>query len=85
MVKEDFEVERDKFGRIITDRDRERMRGRETGGPISYGNTYGLSTRFLESLGIDSPLHTRVFVANLAYDVSLISPFCFSGFSVVDY
>ncbi len=72
MVKEDFDVDRDKFGRIITDKDRERMRPRERspGGPVNYGNTYGLSVRFLENLGIDCPLHTRVFVANLAYDVS---------------
>ena len=72
MVKEDFDVERDKFGRIITDKDRERMRPRERSpdGPVNYGNTYGLSVRFLENLGIDCPLHTRVFVANLAYDVS---------------
>ena len=31
-----------------------------------YGNTYGLSPQFLESLGIDGPLHTRVFVANVS-------------------
>ncbi len=31
-----------------------------------FGNTYGLSTQFLESLGIDGPLHTRVFVANVS-------------------
>ena len=86
MVKEDFEVARDKYGRIITDRDRERMRrtdvgpsggGSGGGGPINYGNTYGLSVRFLESLGIDGPLHTRVFVANLAYDVSSSKSFFF--------
>ena len=33
------------------------------------GNTYGLSPQFLQSLGIDGPLHTRLFVANLSYDV----------------
>ena len=32
-----------------------------------YGNTYGLSTQFLESLGISGPLVTRVFVANVSY------------------
>lgn len=83
MVKEDADVDRDRHGRIITDRDR--MRGGRDGGggrdrsavgngggggPVEYGATYGLSTRFLESLGIDCPLHTRVFVANLTYDVS---------------
>ncbi|KAG8038759.1 hypothetical protein G9C98_000314, partial [Cotesia typhae] len=34
-----------------------------------FGNTYGLSTQFLESLGINGPLVTRVFVANLDYKV----------------
>jgi len=82
VVKEDADVDRDRHGRIITDRDR--MRGGRDGGggrdrsavgngggggPVEYGATYGLSTRFLESLGIDCPLHTRVFVANLTYDV----------------
>ena len=74
MVKEDFDVERDKYGRIITDKDKERMRARERSprqaGPVDFGNTYGLSTRFLDSLGIDGPLNTRVFVSNLVYDVS---------------
>ncbi|RXG68925.1 Polyadenylate-binding protein, cytoplasmic and nuclear [Armadillidium vulgare] len=34
-----------------------------------FGNTYGLSVQFLESLGIDGPLVDRVFVANLDYSV----------------
>lgn len=34
-------------------------------------NTYGLSTKFLEGLGIQGPLHTKVFVAN----VSMIETF----------
>merc|ERR1719312_1230506 len=100
VVKEDSCLERDKYGRIITDKDRERMRtgrdrpsfdvgmmgggggggsrsgGNGGGGGVNFGNTYGLSARFLESLGIDGPLHTRVFVANLSYDVSL--PTCLS-------
>ena len=77
VVKEDFDTERDKFGRITKggsrggDRgDREMSRGdsrmRDPHPSISlgsgegrYGNTYGLSPQFLESLGIDSPLHTR--------------------------
>lgn len=29
-------------------------------------NTYGLSTSFLESLGINGPLHNKVFVANVS-------------------
>ena len=39
-----------------------------------YGNTYGLSPQFLESLGIDGPLHTRVFVANVSPFRSLPLP-----------
>jgi len=39
------------------------------GGGGGYGDTYGLSPQFLESLGIFGPLHTRLFVANLSYDV----------------
>merc|ERR1719187_138478 len=35
-----------------------------------YGNTYGLSTVFLESLGINSPLVNKVFAANLDYKVN---------------
>ncbi|CAH1183251.1 unnamed protein product [Phaedon cochleariae] len=34
-----------------------------------WGNTYGLSPHFLESLNIDGPLCNRVFVANLEYNV----------------
>ncbi|XP_049765531.1 myelin expression factor 2 isoform X1 [Schistocerca cancellata] len=34
-----------------------------------WGNTYGLSPEFLESLWITGPLNTRVFVANLDYKV----------------
>lgn len=90
VVKEDFDVERDKYGRIITEKDKERGYGGGRGaagpsggrsggghveratpqGPVDYGNTYGLSVRFLESLGIDGPLNTRIFVSNLSYDVS---------------
>ena len=33
------------------------MGGGSQGGGV--GNTYGLSTQFLENLGIDGPLHTR--------------------------
>lgn len=93
VVKEDFDVERDKQGRIVKgstgggggagnrgdhrgDRDRGGDRERsimDRLGPqpasSGFGNTYGLSTQFLESLGIDGPLHTRVFVANLVYTV----------------
>lgn len=36
------------------------------GNDSKFGNTYGLSTQFLESLGINGPLVTRVFVANVS-------------------
>lgn len=29
-------------------------------------NTFGLSTSFLENLGIQAPLHTKIFVANVS-------------------
>ncbi|XP_070166261.1 myelin expression factor 2 [Polyergus mexicanus] len=108
VVKEDFDVERDKYGRLATGRNNDRNRddrfrdpprpqggGRQnmsapsgggggggssgggggggggggSGGDNKFGNTYGLSTQFLESLGINGPLVTRVFVANLDYKV----------------
>ena len=61
-----------------SDRDRDRGSDRRDHGPsnmgggggsVGYGNTYGLSPQFLESLGIDGPLHTRLFIANLSYTV----------------
>ena len=45
------------------------MSGSMRSAPEGYGNTYGLSPQFLESLGIDGPLHTRLFIANLSYTV----------------
>ena len=39
------------------------------GGGGGLGNTFGLSPQFLDSLGINCPLNTKVFVANLAYNV----------------
>ena len=90
VVKEDFDTERDKYGRISkggssgagggrSDRERSdrgsdrrdrRDHSSNMGPPAGgYGNTYGLSPQFLESLGIDGPLHTRLFVANLDYTV----------------
>ena len=101
VVKEDFDVERDKFGRIIPDKSRNsggggggganrpggpRMHDRSGGGGMGMGmmgpapgggggppggggrlgNTYGLSVGFLESLGIDGPLNSRLFVANVS-------------------
>jgi len=73
VVKEDFDFERDKYGKIIkgsgSNREDDRNRSNVPSGSVNFGNTYGLSTQFLESLGIDMPLHTRVFVANLVYTV----------------
>lgn len=34
--------------------------------PSNYGNTYGLSPQFLESLGIHGPLINKIFVANVS-------------------
>ena len=98
VVTEDFDVERDRNGRIIKgsgggggrdgrdrgrDRDRDHRdydrrdrdrdsRGGGGGGAGGYGNTYGLSPQFLSSLGIDGPLHTRLFVANVSCTVCKI-------------
>ncbi|KAK3920600.1 Myelin expression factor 2 [Frankliniella fusca] len=43
--------------------------GGGSGNNSKYGNTYGLSTSFLESLWINGPLVSKVFVANLDYKV----------------
>ncbi|KAK7083126.1 hypothetical protein SK128_018924 [Halocaridina rubra] len=48
---------------------RDFQRGSEIGSANKIGNTYGLSTVFLESLGITGPLVNKVFVANLDYKV----------------
>ena len=39
------------------------------GSQSKWGNTYGLSSQFLESLSINGPLVPRCFVANLDYKV----------------
>ena len=46
---------------LRNDRDRRSMSSSMDGGGQGGGfsNTYGLSTQFLENLGIDGPLHTR--------------------------
>ncbi|XP_067647754.1 myelin expression factor 2 [Eurosta solidaginis] len=44
------------------------MMSNDFNNPSSY-NLYGLSASFLESLGINGPLHNKVFVANLDYKV----------------
>ena len=74
ITKSDRRGDRDGRGDRDRDRDRDRERDRDRdhrGGSSSSGsgNTYGLSPQFLGSLDIDGPLHTRLFVANLAYDV----------------
>ncbi|CAB0010937.1 unnamed protein product [Nesidiocoris tenuis] len=93
VVKEDNDVERDKYGRILPRSQRSNNDGgrpsREEprnsnwndlpplsggGGPSNsstpkWGNTYGLSVQFLESLNISPPLVPRCFVANLDYKV----------------
>ena len=84
---QDYDVERDKYGRLASSRNNDRPRedrfrdsprqnprpnmpvqsgGGGGGGDNKFGNTYGLSTQFLESLGINGPLVTRVFVANVS-------------------
>ncbi|KAG8226989.1 hypothetical protein J437_LFUL000294 [Ladona fulva] len=105
VVKEDFDIERDKYGRPLkggssggggggggggnagmgggSNRPRDEPRSSwqapaPAAGPIGtnssavpnkWGNTYGLSPQFLECLGINGPLVSRVFVANLDYKV----------------
>lgn len=84
VIKEDYGNERDKYGRVVPksfrgdrddssrrrDRDDDRMSGRDDGGGFNPDfNTYGLSIKFLEGLGIQGPLHTRIFIANLDYKV----------------
>ncbi|CAH0552653.1 unnamed protein product [Brassicogethes aeneus] len=57
-------------GRYRDDRDRFDNHGgsmRQDDG--KWGNTFGLSIQFLESLNIDPPLSNRVFVANLEYNI----------------
>uniref|UniRef100_A0A0A9ZEP9 Myelin expression factor 2 n=1 Tax=Lygus hesperus TaxID=30085 RepID=A0A0A9ZEP9_LYGHE len=96
VVKEDNDVERDKYGRILprnqrggggggnSDNNRNRdndsrnsnwnelpslVSGSNSGSSNKWGNTYGLSTQFLESLNITPPLLPKCFVANLDYKV----------------
>ncbi|XP_046402597.1 myelin expression factor 2-like [Ischnura elegans] len=95
VVKEDFDIERDKYGRPMKGGSSGGGGGRGNAGmsggssrprdeprfswqapaPTSpaiqnkWGNTYGLSPQFLECLGINGPLVSRLFVANLDYKV----------------
>ncbi|XP_071546823.1 myelin expression factor 2 isoform X2 [Panulirus ornatus] len=76
--RQDFDSDRERHTRLIKSEvrgGRDFARGADLGGPPSmgntnkFGNTYGLSTVFLESLGINGPLVSKVFVANLDYKV----------------
>ena len=87
VVKEDSDVNRDKFGRVVPrggDTGRGNLGRRDErgtswgdlpslvngpggGAPSKWGNTYGLSIQFLESLSINGPLVPRCFVANVSY------------------
>jgi hypothetical protein len=45
-----------------------------SGAGQKWGNTYGLSPQFLESLWINGPLVTRVFVANVSCVMNFVCP-----------
>lgn len=82
VIKEDTGTIRDRHGAIIgggskrgRDNDRYRDDHRDSlgGSNLSlrqddgkWGNTYGLSPQFLESLNVDAPLCNKVFVANVS-------------------
>lgn len=81
VIKEDVGNMRDKHGGIIggkrsrdSDRFRDDHHRDQMGGSNmslrqdegKWGNTYGLSPHFLESLNIDAPLVNKVFVANVS-------------------
>lgn len=84
VIKEDVGNMRDKHGGIVggkRSRDNDRYRDDHHRDQIGgsnmslrqddgkWGNTYGLSPHFLESLNIDAPLVNKVFVANLEYNI----------------
>ncbi|XP_057671459.1 myelin expression factor 2-like isoform X2 [Diorhabda carinulata] len=78
VIKEDFGVTRDRHGAIVSGNSRRGDRSFDRGGSSNmsmrndegrWGNTYGLSPQFLESLKIDPPLGNKIFVANLDYGV----------------
>ena len=73
--------DRDRRGRS-RDRSR-RSRDRSQSGPRNFGYTYGLSAEFLESLGIDGPLNTKVFVANVSLQNSMYNECSKSGYKPV--
>lgn len=88
IVKEDTGNSRDRQGNVVGMRNRDFDRGRDDrhghggnefnpGPSIDKwgGKTYGLSPTFLESLGIQVPLCTRVFVANVSKLLLLLTSF----------
>lgn len=87
VIKEDIGNMRDKHGGIIggkRSRDSDRFRDDHHREPVGgsnmpirqddakWGNTYGLSPHFLESLNIDAPLVNKVFVANVSINLSFV-------------
>lgn len=82
VIKEDTGNIRDRHGAVLggggkrgrdNDRFRDDHRDNMGGNNLSlrqddgkWGNTYGLSIQFLESLNIDAPLGNKVFVANVS-------------------
>lgn len=73
--RQDFDSDRDRRMMKSDMRSRDFGRGGDIGGPPSmgsvnkFGNTYGLSTVFLESLGITGTLVNKVFVANVSHHI----------------
>ena len=79
VVKDDFGIERDRVGNIIggsrygssaSQKELPSLLNAKSAlnpDDIDYGNTYGLSRRFLANLHITSPLVNRVFVANVSF------------------
>merc|ERR1719412_2146274 len=43
--------------------------GSMMGGSADMGETFGLSPQFLDRLGIDGEIHTRIFISNMDYKV----------------
>ena len=43
--------------------------GSMMGGSAGMGETFGLSPQFLDRLGIDGEIHTRIFISNMDYKV----------------
>lgn len=58
------------------------------GGPMgdfdSPYNTYGLSTSFLEGLGIQGPLYNKIFIANVSIRCETVLFYGFDGRGVAE-